>query len=91
MGLKGSRVRYWESEFEQLCPRKNRAGRRVYTHEDYAVVQRIHELLRVDKYTLEGAKQVLRREGMKPLEREKSRDALVQLRLFLENIARRLA
>ncbi len=91
LGVEAHVLRYWESEFEQLSPRKNRAGRRVYTHEDYAVVRHIHELLRVHKYTLEGAKQVLCRDSTALVGQDESRTKLVQLRSFLENIARRLA
>ncbi|MEX0822644.1 MAG: MerR family transcriptional regulator [Rhodothermales bacterium] len=79
-------LRYWESEFEQLKPRKNRAGRRVYTDEDIEMVQRVHHLLKEDKYTIEGAKQVLdRREGGEITWSEHRRD-LVELRAFLENL-----
>ncbi len=54
-GLEAHVLRYWETEFEQLKPRKNRAGRRIYTVEDIAVVEHIQHLLRVEKYTIEGA------------------------------------
>ncbi len=60
-GLETHVLRYWETEFEQLKPRKNRAGRRIYTVEDIAVVERIQHLLRLEKYTIEGARQVLGR------------------------------
>ena len=75
-------LRYWESEFERLHPRKNRAGRRVYTQEDVAVVQRIKHLLRKEKYTIEGARQVLEREE----ETSDSRQELLRLRAFLEDL-----
>ncbi|HPN38630.1 MAG TPA: MerR family transcriptional regulator [Melioribacteraceae bacterium] len=52
-------LRYWESEFEQLRPSKNRAGNRVYTNEDIKLIFKIKKLLRDEKYTVEGAKRVL--------------------------------
>lgn len=55
-------LRYWETEFPGLKPRKNRAGNRVYTNEDIDLVFRIRRLLRDDKYTLEGARQQLEKE-----------------------------
>ena len=58
-GLKPHVLRYWESEFPQLDPKKNRAGNRAYTDADIETVRRIQGLLRDDKYTLEGARQVL--------------------------------
>lgn len=54
-------LRYWEQEFDVLSPRKNRAGRRVYTKEDVATVQRIRYLLKEEKYTIAGAKQAIER------------------------------
>jgi DNA-binding transcriptional MerR regulator len=52
-------LRYWESEFEQLKPQKNRAGNRVYTNKDIKLILFIKKLLREERYTIEGAKQVL--------------------------------
>ena len=52
-------LRYWETEFEQLKPQKNRAGNRIYTNKDIQLIMYIKELLRVKKYTIEGAKKIL--------------------------------
>jgi DNA-binding transcriptional MerR regulator len=53
-------LRYWESEFEQLKPAKNRAGNRIYTNRDIKLILYIKQLLRDERYTIEGAKQVLK-------------------------------
>jgi DNA-binding transcriptional MerR regulator len=53
-------LRYWESEFEQLKPQKNRAGNRIYTNRDIKLILYIKKLLRDERYTIEGAKQVLK-------------------------------
>lgn len=53
-------LRYWESEFEQLKPSKNRAGNRIYTNKDIKLILYIRQLLREERYTIEGAKQVLK-------------------------------
>ena len=52
-------LRYWETEFEQLKPQKNRAGNRIYTNKDIQLILYIKELLRDKKYTIEGAKKIL--------------------------------
>ena len=52
-------LRYWETEFEQLKPQKNRAGNRIYTNKDIQLILYIKELLREKKYTIEGAKKIL--------------------------------
>jgi DNA-binding transcriptional MerR regulator len=53
-------LRYWESEFEELKPAKNRAGNRIYTNRDIKLILYIKKLLREERYTIEGAKQVLK-------------------------------
>lgn len=52
-------LRYWETEFEQLSPQKNRAGNRIYTNKDINLIMHIKNLLRDKKYTIEGARNIL--------------------------------
>ena len=52
-------LRYWESEFKLLRPKKNPAGQRVYRKRDLELVQRIRTLLYDERLTLEGAKKRL--------------------------------
>lgn len=90
-GLEQHVLRYWESEFDQLSPRKNRAGRRVYTEEDIAIVRRIQQLLRDEKYTIEGAKQALAREAQTGNDDSSDeREKLIELRTFLADLVERL-
>ena len=53
-------LRYWETEFEELNPQKNRAGNRIYTNRDIKLILHIKKLLREERYTIEGAKQILK-------------------------------
>lgn len=55
-------LRYWESEFKLLRPKKNRAGQRVYRRPDLDLVMRIKQLLYAERLTLEGAKKRLRQD-----------------------------
>ena len=61
-------LRYWETEFDQLKPGKNRAGNRIYTNKDIKTILLIKKLLREEKYTIEGAKKILTEkfDGSKP-------------------------
>ncbi len=52
-------LRYWETEFEQLRPSKNRAGNRIYTDKDIAIIRLIKQLTREEKYTIPGARQAM--------------------------------
>ena len=56
-----SLLRYWENEFTILKPRKNGKGDRHFRPEDIKNIQLIHHLLREKKYTLEGAKDFLKK------------------------------
>ena len=58
-GLKQYVLRYWETEFTQLKPSKNRAGNRTYRSHDIDVIMGIKSLLYDRKYTIKGAKQHL--------------------------------
>jgi DNA-binding transcriptional MerR regulator len=59
-GLKQYVLRYWESEFPELNPQKNRAGNRAYKKSDIQLIFAIKRLLYQEKYTIEGARQRLR-------------------------------
>ena len=52
-------LRYWESEFKLLRPKKNPAGQRLYRRRDLELVQRIKTLLYDERLTLEGARKRL--------------------------------
>jgi DNA-binding transcriptional MerR regulator len=49
-------LRYWESEFSFLKPRKNNTGQRVYSRKDLELVLQIKNLLYKDKYTIAGVR-----------------------------------
>lgn len=89
-GLAPHVLRYWESEFDELHPKKNRAGNRVYTDDDIQTLRRIHSLLKDDKYTLEGARQAMKT-GVtpRPISPEFRRE-LKRLRDFLQELLERL-
>lgn len=59
-GVNPSLLRYWETEFKQIKPRKNKKGDRFYTLVDIKWLQQIYFLLRERKYTIEGAKDYLK-------------------------------
>lgn len=56
LSLNTSLIRYWESEFEVLSPKKNKKGLRKYTEKDIEILKKIHSLLKDDGFTIEGAK-----------------------------------
>jgi len=64
-GIPAYVLRYWESEFKLLRPKKNPAGQRIYRRRDLELVQRIKSLLYDERLTLEGAKKRLLAESRK--------------------------
>jgi DNA-binding transcriptional MerR regulator len=56
-----SLIRYWETEFDILQPRKNRKGDRYFRPIDIKNLVMIYDLLRRRKFTIEGAKDYLKK------------------------------
>jgi len=52
-------LRYWESEFSSLRPKKNRAGNRAYREKDIELIQQIKHLLYDEQFTIPGARKKL--------------------------------
>ncbi len=95
-GLKPHVLRYWETQFKELSPTKNRAGNRVYRAREIKLIELVKHLLYEEKFTIDGARrklEQLREEG----ELEKAagmaldRKALAKLREGLERLADTLA
>ena len=59
VSLKSYVLRYWETEFKQLTPPKNRAGNRTYRQKDIDLIIQIKDLLHGKKFTIEGARSVI--------------------------------
>jgi DNA-binding transcriptional MerR regulator len=58
--IAASVLRYWESEFIIIQPKKSRKGDRLYTKEDIENIRLIYHLLREKGFTIEGAKKYLK-------------------------------
>jgi DNA-binding transcriptional MerR regulator len=59
VGVKPHVLRYWETQFSMLHPRKNRAGNRMYRPEEVKLLLRIRELLYDRRFTIAGARRRL--------------------------------
>lgn len=59
-GVTNSLVRYWETEFTHLRPKKNRRGDRQFTVKDIHVIERIFTLVKERGFTLDGAKKEMK-------------------------------
>lgn len=79
---KQSLIRYWETEFDILQPRKNRKGDRHFRPVDIKNLVMIYDLLRRRKFTIEGAKDYLK-ENKKAEERFAAIQSLQKIKGFL--------
>lgn len=61
VGVKQYVLRYWESEFDILKPKKSKNGQRMYTRKDVETALLIKKLLHEDRFSIEGAQTALRK------------------------------
>ncbi len=88
IGVEPHVLRYWETEFRSLRPKKSARGQRVYSRRDVETLARIKELLYDQGFTIAGAKKRLRERGVEPPEpgdpsveeARHMREALLELR-----------
>ena len=63
-GVKPYVLRYWESEFRWMAPRKSRSKQRLYRRKDIEMILLIQQLLHGQRYTIAGARKHLRELGI---------------------------
>ncbi len=66
LGVEPYVLRYWETEFAVLSPKKSGTGHRLYRRKDVELLLRIKHLLYEKKFTIEGARQRLHEESRGP-------------------------
>ena len=63
LGVEPYVLRYWETEFTVLSPKKSGTGHRLYRRKDVELLLRIKHLLRDKRFTIEGARKFLDARG----------------------------
>ncbi len=90
-GVSNSLIRFWESEFEILKPRKNAKGNRLFTKKDIDNLRIIYHLVKEKGFTLDGARKKLKESNPNKLEKQVDIiDKLKSLKEFLEELNRQL-
>ena len=88
-------LRYWESEFGGLGPKKSGKGHRLYRRKDVELVLEIKRLLYEKRYTIEGARRFLdgqsKSKAMKAVEKKKQVELFPNAQPSLEEIRKGLA
>src|SRR5437588_10863861 len=66
LGVEAYVLRYWETEFPSLSPKKSGTGHRLYRRKDVELLLRIKQLLYEKRYTIEGARHAIQVEARAP-------------------------
>jgi len=85
-----SLIRFWESEFELIQPKKNRKGNRQFTKEDIENVRTIYHLVKQKGFTLQGAKEMLKNDTQSIKDNMEIYDSLKKIRQFLVEVRDKL-
>lgn len=85
-----SLIRFWEKEFDILQPKKNRKGNRLFTPEDLENLKIIFNLVKVQGYTLQGAKERLKLKKGDLSGNQQIVDSLNRIKSFLLDIKENL-
>ena len=90
-------LRYWETIFKELSPRKNKAGNRTYREEDITLILKLKELIQEKKYSTAGAQKFLNSEtsSSKPVSQKHNlpheiQKDLKEIRMFLGKLSEKL-
>ena len=86
-----SLIRFWESEFDIIKPKKNRKGNRQFTREDIENVKLIYHLVKERGYTLQGAKDLLKNNTSSVKDKIALIDSLKGVRSFLVELKNQLS
>ena len=82
VGVKSHVLRYWETEFSGLSPKKSPQGQRMYARKEVETLMMIKKLLYRDRYSIEGAKGALkkmRKQGIKVHDVTEASDAVEEM------------
>ena len=90
LNVNASLLRYWEKEFKQIKPYKNKKGDRYFRPEDIEVIQTIYNLTKVKGFTLQGAKDELARNFENAKAQARAVAALERIRARLIDIRQEL-
>ena len=82
-GANQSQIRFWENEFDILQPKKNKKGDRYFRPQDVKNLVLIHHLLRQRRFTIEGAKEYLKRHTNRAADTFQAIQSLEKLKAFL--------
>lgn len=90
LGVNTSLIRYWEKEFGSIKPRRNAKGDRLFTEKEIERLRQIQHLVKEEGFTLQGAKEKLRKAEATEAQGPDLRERLLGIREKLEDLRRHL-
>lgn len=85
-----SLIRFWETEFEQLKPKKNKKGNRQYTPKDIENLRTVYHLVKERGYTIQGAKEMMKNKSVQTKDKIEIIESLEKVKAFLQGIKNQL-
>ena len=85
-----SLIRFWESEFEILNPKKNKKGNRLFSPKDIENLKLIYHLLQERGYTIQGARDLLKNKTPQTKDKLDIITSLEKIKSFLIGIKKEL-
>ncbi|MBL3657339.1 MerR family transcriptional regulator [Fulvivirga sediminis] len=85
-----SLIRFWETEFDIIKPKKNRKGNRQFTKEDIENVRLIYHLVKERGFTLQGAKDILKSDSDAVKDKMDMIDSLTKVKEFLMELKQQI-
>ncbi|QNF35196.1 MerR family transcriptional regulator [Adhaeribacter swui] len=81
-----SLIRFWESEFEVLKPKKSKKGNRLFSKADIENLRMVYHLVKERGYTIQGAREVLKHRAVQTKDKVEIIKSLEKIREFLVNM-----
>ena len=85
-----SLIRFWETEFEQLKPKKSKKGNRQFTPKDIETLRTVYHLVKERGYTIQGAREVLKNKPVQTKDKVEIIQSLERVKSFLLGIKEQL-
>ena len=85
-----SLIRYWETEFDIIAPKKNKKGNRQYTPEDVTNIKLVYHLVKEKGYTLQGARDIIKADAQKAKDKGEAIKSLQRVKEFLIDLKKNL-
>lgn len=85
-----SLIRFWETEFETLRPRKNQKGNRQFSKDDLSELKLIYHLVKEKGYTIPGAREKIKMDKKKAQDKLEAIKSLEKVKSFLLEMKKKL-